>query len=93
MYKSSEFATVAARARRRRACKRLVRWLERFKGCLGHIAQRMALQTDVQGVFSDSARKSMQAMRARVTHAVSYQAFQHFITHATWNARQVWRQV
>ena len=36
----------------------------------------------MQGVFSDSERKSMQAMLARVTEPVAYQAFQHFITHA-----------
>jgi hypothetical protein len=33
----------------------------------------------VHGVFSDSDRKSMQAMLARVTQPVTYQAFQHFI--------------
>jgi hypothetical protein len=59
-----------------------VRWLEQFKRCFGHRAQLMALRTYVQGVFSDSERKSMQAMLARVTEPVSYQAFQHFITHA-----------
>jgi SRSO17 transposase len=70
-----------------------VRWLEQFKGCFGHRAQLMALRTYVQGVFSDSERKSMQAMLARVTEPVSYQAFQHFITHAPWNADQVWRRL
>jgi DDE superfamily endonuclease len=39
----------------------------------------------VHGVFSDSERKSMRAMLARVTQPVSYQAFQHFITHAPWD--------
>jgi len=47
----------------------------------------------VQGVFSDSERKSMQAMLARVTEPVAYQAFQHFITHAPWNADRVWRRL
>src|SRR3954468_22091860 len=42
--------------------------------------------TYVHGVFSDSERKSMQAMLARVTQPVTYQAFQHFITHAVWDA-------
>jgi hypothetical protein len=46
--------------------ERLVRWLEQFKICFGHRAQLMALRTYVQGVFSDSERKSMQAMLARV---------------------------
>ena len=73
--------------------ERLVRWLEQFKRCFGHRAQRMALRTYVQGVFSDSERKSMQAMLARVTEPVAYQAFQHFITHAPWDAGKVWRRL
>jgi SRSO17 transposase len=35
----------------------------------------------------------MQAMLARVTEPGSYQAFQHFITHAPWSADRVWRQL
>jgi len=73
--------------------QRLVRWLEQFKRCFGHRAQLMALRTYVQGVFSDSERKSMQAMLARVTEPVAYQAFQHFITHAPWDADGVWRRL
>jgi SRSO17 transposase len=73
--------------------QRLVRWLEQFKRCFGHRAQLMALRTYVQGVFSDSERKSMQAMLARVTEPVAYQAFQHFITHAPWDADTVWRRL
>src|SRR5256885_3317102 len=53
----------------------------------------MALRTYVQGVFSDSERKSMQAMLARVTEPVAYHAFQHFITHAPWDAATVWRRL
>jgi SRSO17 transposase len=60
--------------------QRLMRWLEPFQRGFGHRAQRLALRTYVQGVFSDSDRKSMQAMLARVTQPVSYQVFQHFIT-------------
>jgi SRSO17 transposase len=67
--------------------------LEQFKSCFGHRAQVMSLRTYVQGVFSDSERKSMQAMLARVTEPVSYQAFQHFITHAPWDADRVWRRL
>jgi SRSO17 transposase len=70
-----------------------MRWLEPFQRCFGHRAQRLALRTYVQGVFSDSDRKSMQAMLARVTQPVSYQAFQHFITHAPWDADRIWRRL
>jgi SRSO17 transposase len=73
--------------------QRLLRWLEPFQRCFGHRAQRLALRTYVQGVFSDSERKSMQAMLARVTEPVSYQAFQHFITHAPWDADRIWRRL
>jgi len=70
-----------------------MRWLEPFQRCFGHRAQRLALRTYVQGVFSDSERKSMQAMLSRVTEPVSYQAFQHFITHAPWDADRIWRRL
>lgn len=73
--------------------QRLIRWLEQFKRCFGHRAQLLSLRTYVQGVFSDSERKSMQAMLARVTEPVAYQAFQHFITHAPWEADRVWRRL
>lgn len=73
--------------------ERLVRWLEQFKRCFGHRAQLLSLRTYVHGVFSDSERKSMQAMLARVTEPVAYHAFQHFITHAPWEAERVWRRL
>lgn len=73
--------------------QRLIRWLEQFKDCFGHRAQLLSLRTYVQGVFSDSERKSMQAMLARVTEPVAYQAFQHFITNAPWEAARVWRRL
>jgi len=44
-------------------------------------------------LLGDSARKSMSAMLARVSEPTSYQAFQHFITHAPWDAEVVWRRL
>lgn len=73
--------------------QRLVRWLEHFKPCFGHRAQVLSLRQYVQGVFSRAERKSMHAMLARVTAPTSYQAFQHFITHAPWDAARVWRRL
>jgi SRSO17 transposase len=35
----------------------------------------------------------MSAMLERVTDPGTYQAFQHFITHAPWRAERVWRQL
>jgi SRSO17 transposase len=73
--------------------RRLMTWLEPFKECFGHRAQELALRRYVQGLLSDSDRKSMEAMLARVTEPGSYQAFQHFITHAPWSAERVWRRL
>ncbi len=73
--------------------RRLMKWLGAFKECFGHRAQQLALRRYVQGLLSDSARKSMEAMLARVTEPGSYQAFQHFITDAPWSADRVWRRL
>jgi len=72
---------------------RLTRWLDQFKSCFGHRAQRVSLREYIDGLLGDSPRKSMQAMLARVTEPRSYQAFQHFITHARWNTQAVWRRL
>ena len=73
--------------------RRLTRWLDPFKVCFGHRAQVASLTQYVQGLLGDSARKSMQAMLARVTEPRSYQAFQHFMTHAPWDVGPVWRRL
>lgn len=72
---------------------RLMTWLDEFKPCFGRRAQVVALRRYVQGLLSDSPRKSMEAMLARVTEPGSYQAFQHFLTHAPWSADRVWRRL
>jgi len=72
---------------------RLTHWLDPFKACFGHRAQAISLRPYVEGLLSDSARKSMQAMLTRLTAPVPYQAFQHFITHAPWDAAVVWRRL
>jgi SRSO17 transposase len=72
---------------------RLTRWLDHFKTCFGHRAQHVSLRGYIDGLLGDSPRKSMQAMLARVTDPRSYQAFQHFITHAPWSAHAVWRRL
>ena len=73
--------------------QQLVRWLEAFKPCFGHRAQIVSLRRYVQGVLSDSRRKSMAAMLERVTDPGGYQAFQHFITSAPWDAERVWARL
>lgn len=66
-------------------------WLTPFQVCFGRRAQRVSLGHYVSGLFSDSPRKSMQAMLARVTAPSSYQTFQHFVTDAPWSAAHMWR--
>lgn len=73
--------------------RRLLRYLEQFKGCFSSSLQQTSLRRYLQGVLGDSPRKSMQAMLARVTDPGHYQTFQHFITHATWDWDPVWRQL
>jgi SRSO17 transposase len=72
---------------------RLSVWLEPFEVCFTHVAQRGAFRRYLLGLLSDSRRKSMSAMLARVTDPGTYQSFQHFITHAPWSAERVWRQL
>lgn len=72
---------------------RLLTWLEPFESAFGHVAQRGAFRRYLLGLLSDSPRKSMSAMLARVSDPGSYQAFQHFITSAPWAADGVWRQL
>ena len=73
--------------------RRLTRWLDQFKDCFGHRAQRVSLRQYVDGLLGDSPRKSMSAMLARVTEPGSYQALQHFVTDAPWDAEAVWRRL
>lgn len=73
--------------------RRLLRYLEQFKGCLSSPLQQVSLRRYLQGLLGDSPRKSMQAMLARVTDPGHYQTFQHFITHATWDWQPVWGQL
>jgi SRSO17 transposase len=70
---------------------RLLAWLEPFESAFGHVAQRGAFRRYLLGLLSDSPRKSMSAMLARVSDPGDYQAFQHFITSAPWSADGLWR--
>jgi SRSO17 transposase len=71
----------------------LLTWLEQFEDCFGHVAQRGAFRRYALGLLSDSRRKSMSAMLARVNDSSTYQAFQHFITDAPWAAEHIWRRL
>jgi SRSO17 transposase len=73
--------------------RRLTRWLDQFKDCFGHRAQHVSLRQYIDGLLGDSARKSMAAMLERISEPTSYQAFQHFITHAPWEAEVLWKRL
>ncbi len=72
---------------------RLSTWLEPFETSFGHVAQRGAFRRYLLGLLSDSRRKSMSAMWERVHDPGTYQAFQHFISHAPWDHTRIWRQL
>jgi SRSO17 transposase len=72
---------------------RLSTWLAPFEACFGHVAQRGAFRRYLLGLLSDSRRKSMSAMLARLSDPGTYQAFQHFITDAPWTAAPLWRRL
>jgi SRSO17 transposase len=73
--------------------KRLLIWLELFEHDFSRRSQRGALRRYVTGLLSDSRRKSMEAMWARLSDPGTYQAFQHFITHAPWEAESLWKRL
>lgn len=73
--------------------RRLLRYLEQYKGCFRSRLQQTSLRRYLQGLLGDSPRKSMQAMLERVTDPGHYQTFQHFITHATWDWQPVWSRI
>jgi SRSO17 transposase len=73
--------------------RRLLTWLEQFEDGFGRQSQRGALRRYVTGLLNDSRRKSMEAMWARLSDPGTYQAFQHFITHAPWHADVLWKRL
>jgi SRSO17 transposase len=64
-----------------------------FGACFGRTAQRTAASQYLEGLFNDSARKSMQAMHGRLSDPVTYQALQHFVTHSPWDAGRLWTRL
>ena len=63
---------------------------DQFADCFGRRVQCTAASQYLEGLFNDSERKSMQAMHGRLSDPISYQALQHFVTHAPWEAAPVW---
>jgi SRSO17 transposase len=68
-------------------------FMDGFAACFSRAPQRVAASQYLEGLFGDSARKSMQAMHGRLSDPVSYQALQHFITDSPWDDRHVWQHL
>jgi SRSO17 transposase len=76
----------------RAVLQRFGTFADQFTDCFGRRVQRQAASQYLEGLFNDSARKSMQAMQGRLSDPVTYQALQHFITDSPWDAARVWRR-
>jgi SRSO17 transposase len=72
---------------------RLGTFVDQFTTCFGRRGHRTYASRYLQGLLSDSGRKSIQPMHERLSDPGSYQGLQHFITHATWEARPFWRRL
>jgi SRSO17 transposase len=73
--------------------RRFGEFADQFARCFSRQPQRTAASQYLEALFNDSERKSMQAMHGRLSDPVSYQALQHFITDAPWEAPPVWTQL
>jgi SRSO17 transposase len=72
---------------------RLANFLDEFSGCFGRRKQRDVAHRYIDGLLTDSKRKSMRGMLGRVRDPVTYQTMQHFITHSVWKAERMWERV
>jgi len=77
----------------REILQRFGTFADQFDGCFSRRPQREAASRYLDGLFSDSERKSMQAMHGRLSDPASYQALQHFVTHSPWEAEPVWTRL
>jgi len=68
-------------------------FVDQFGVCFNRRPQREAVRRYLDGLFNDSERKSMQAMHGRLSDPATYQAFQHFVTHAPWEAETLWARL
>ena len=68
-------------------------FVDQFGVCFNRRPQREAARRYLDGLFNDSERKSMQSMHGRLSDPASYQALQHFVTHAPWAVDPLWHRV
>lgn len=73
--------------------ERLARFLDGFAGSFVRRAQPGQALRYVQGLLSDAKTKNMEGMLTRLVDPGDYQSMQHFITHSTWEAEAIWKQL
>ncbi len=73
--------------------KRLAKFIDGFATAFMREAPCEVPQRYVQGLLSDAKRKNMEGMLRRLSDPCHYQRLQHFITHSTWAAEAVWKQL
>lgn len=73
--------------------KRLVNFGNGFADTFVRGGQTGNAERYVRGLLSDARRKNMEGMLWRISDPGQYQMLQHFITHSTWQAEEVWRQL
>jgi SRSO17 transposase len=73
--------------------RRFGQFADQFAACFTRQAQRDAASHYLDALFTDSERKSMQAMHGRLGDPGSSEALQHFITDSPWDAERVWAQL
>ena len=77
----------------REILERFGTFVDQFGVCFSRRPQREAARRYLDGLFNDSERKSMQAMHGRLSDPATYQALQHFVTHAPWEADALWARL
>lgn len=73
--------------------RRFGQFVDQFASCFSRRAQREVASRYLEALFTDSERKSMQAMHGRLGDPGSYEALQHFITDSPWCAERVWTRL
>ena len=72
---------------------RLARFVDGFASSFVRSAHVGLASHYVEGLLGDAKRKTMEGMVTRLAESVDYQAFQHFITHSTWEVAPLWERL
>jgi SRSO17 transposase len=70
--------------------KRLTKFVDGFADAFVRGGQSGNAHRYVRGLLSDAKRKNMAGMLRRLSDPGQCQTLQHFITHSTWSADEIW---